>query len=343
MKGIISNIKISGIVSTVPVNVFDNEKYANEKKDRRMKKQVNLTGIEKRRVSIDGQDAGDLATVAAKQLMKNIGWEKQEIDIMIFVTQSSYLQRPSTAFVIQDRLGLKKECMVFDINQGCAGYVVGLITIASLLSQTKGKALLLVGESNAVDRGKLTGDALLAGDAAAATAIEYSESADDTITYMSYCDGSRANLLYMNHQGYGFMDGNAILLFGLSEVATLVQDFMKENSIDQEQVDYYVFHQAQKMIVDGIAHESKLETEKVLYSSDQYGNASSASIPITLCKAKADRSISGSKNVLMCGYGIGLTWAALYTKIDYDVIYPIVETEYIYDDRYKFNIRKKEC
>ena len=342
MKGVIPNIKISGIVSTVPVNVFDNEKYANEKKDRRMKKQVKLTDIEKSRVSIDGQDAGDLATVAAQQLLEKIRWKKEEIDIMIFVTQSSYLQRPSTAFVIQDRLGLKKECMVFDINQGCAGYIVGLITIASLLSQTKGKALLLVGESTAIADDKVSGNDLLAGDAASATAIEYSDEYNNAITYMNYCDGSRANLLYMNHQGYTYMDGNEIFLFGLSEVATLVQDFMKENSIGSEQIDYYVFHQAQKMIVDGIAHESKLEIEKVLYSSDQYGNVSSASIPLTLCKAKVDRNLSSSKNVLLCGYGIGLTWGALYTKINCDVIYPIVETEYIYDDRDKFNIRKKE-
>ena len=342
MKGVISNIQIRGIVSAVPKNIFDNEKYVNEKGSRKMKKQIKLTGIKKRRVTVGDQDAADLATVAAEQLLKNIGWQTEEVDIMIFVTQSSFIQRPSTAIFIQDRRGLKKECMVFDINQGCAGYVVGMITIASLLSQIKGKALLLVGENHAMEGDNVDGDALLEGDGASATAIEYNEKFNSKITYMNYCDGSRANLLYMNHQGRSYMDGNAILLFGLSEVAILVRDFMKENSIREEQIDYYAFHQAQKLIVDGIAQEARLETEKVLYSSDEFGNASSASIPITLCKAKEDRHIFGYKNILMCGYGIGLTWGALYIQVNYDWIYPIIETDYMYNDRDKFNIIKEK-
>ena len=117
---------------------------------------------------------------------------------------------------------------------------------------------------------------------------------------------------------------------------------MKENSIREQQIDYYAFHQAQKMIVDGIAQEARLETEKVLYSSDEFGNASSASIPITLCKAKEDRHIVGYKNILMCGYGIGLTWGALYIQVNCDLIYPIIETDYVYNDRDKFNIIKEK-
>ena len=339
MDGVISNIRISGIVTTVPKHVFDNEKYVNEINNRRMKKQVKLTGIRKRRVTKDGQDAADLATVAAEQVLKKIGWQPDEVDIMIFVTQSDYLQRPSSAFVIQHRLGLKKECMVFDINQGCAGYVVGLITVASLLRQVKGKALLLVGESNAVANDNVSGDDLLTGDAASATAIEYCEKVNNCIVYKNYCDGSRANLLYMNHQKRGFMDGNAILLFGLTDVATLVREFIQENCIDEKNIDFYAFHQAQKMIVDGIAQEAQIDNEKVLYSSDDYGNTSSASIPLTLCKSKEDKDILGVQKILMCGYGIGLTWGVVYTEVDYDKIYPIIETDYIFDDRDKFNIK----
>ena len=229
--------------------------------------------------------------------------------------------------------------MVFDINQGCAGYVVGLITVASLLRQVKGKALLLVGESNAVENDNVSGDDLLTGDAASATAREYCEKVNNCIVYKNYCDGSRANLLYMNHQKRGFMDGNAILLFGLTDVATLVREFIHENCIDEENIDFYAFHQAQKMIVDGIAQEAQIDNEKVLYSSDDYGNTSSASIPLTLCKSKEDQDILGVQKILMCGYGIGLTWGVVYTEVDYDKIYPIIETDYIFDDRDKFNIK----
>ena len=93
------------------------------------------------------------------------------------------------------------------------------------------------------------------------------------------------------------------------------------------------------MIVDGIAQEAQIDNEKVLYSSDDYGNTSSASIPLTLCKSKEDQDILGVQKILMCGYGIGLTWGVVYTEVDYDKIYPIIETDYIFDDRDKFNIK----
>lgn len=333
MRGVISNIGIKGITAAVPCNSFDNMAYASAIEDKKLKKSVKLTGIYNRRVTVGSQKASDLAACAADKLLTKLGWDRNSIDVMIYVTQSEELSRPSTAFIIQDRLGIGKQCMVFDINQGCTGYIVGLITLSGMLQQIKGRGLLLVGESNASENGTLSGSQLLEGDAAAATALEYDESAAP-INYLNYCDGSRADLLFSRKDNYGYMDGNAILLFGLSDVADAVKQYMSENALSDSDIDYYVFHQAQKMIIDGIVREVGINEEKVLYSCDAYGNTSSAAIPITLCREGVPHS--GAKKVLMCGYGIGLTWGMMLVDLDMSVIDEIIETDYEYGDMDKF-------
>ncbi len=133
MKGEYSNIEIKGIVSAVPENEVCNLDYIEKIESRRIKKQVMLTGIENRRVCINGQKASDLATIAADKLLNLLEWNRNEIDVLIFVTQSPELSRPSTAFIIQQRLGIGKDCLVYDINLGCSGYIGGIETIAAIL------------------------------------------------------------------------------------------------------------------------------------------------------------------------------------------------------------------
>ncbi len=335
MRGELEHICIEGIVTTVPENEVCNDDYVNKIQNRRVKKQILLTGIDNRRVSVGEQKASDLATVAADRLLDHLKWDRSKIDVLIFVTQSPDLVRPSTAFLIQDRLGLSRDCMVYDINQGCAGYIVGLTTICSILQVTKGRGLLLVGESNAVAGDEIDRNALLEGDAAAATALQYKENADP-IKFVNYCDGSRADYLYKTLNNFAFMDGNAVLLFGLSDVADSVKQFMGDNNISVADIDYYVFHQAQKMIVDGIAQAVGIPEDKLFNSCKEYGNTSSASVPLTMCLQKEERNLSGKKRVLLCGYGIGLTWGMILLDIDMDVVFPIVESSYVYEDRKKF-------
>lgn len=337
MQGSIKNISIRGIVSAVPNNEVCNKDYVEKIQNHRIQKQIRLTGIDKRRVTVGKQKASDLATVAANDLLERLQWEKDSIDVMIFVTQSPDLSRPSSAFLIQERLGLGKECMVYDINFGCAGYVTGLTTICSILQNTKGRGLLLVGESNATAGDEVDRNALLEGDAAAATALEYSPGAPK-IDFVHYSDGVRAELLYKPFNRPGYMDGNAVLLFGLSDVADAVKCFMEERNIDDQEIDYYIFHQAQKMIVDGIVQEAGIQGDKVLMSCQNFGNTSSASIPLTLCTELAEKQTKGKKKLLMCGYGIGLAWGIVLAEMEGECIFPLIETDYEYDDRNKFGI-----
>lgn len=337
MQGKFEHISIKGILSAIPVNEVNNNEYISKMQNRRVKKQIALTGIDRRRVTSAGQKASDMATVAAEKLLNKLKWHRDEIDVIIFVTQSGDLVRPSSALLIQNRLGLHKKCMAYDINQGCAGYISGLTTICSILQVTKGKGLLLVGESNAIADDDIEAGALLEGDAAAATAIEYSENAE-SIDFVNYCDGSRADYLYKPFDGPAYMDGNAVLLFGLGDVADSVKKFMINKHISNKDIDYYVFHQAQKMIVDGIVQEVGISSDKVFMSCQFFGNTSSASLPLTICLEKKQRNLSGKKRLLLCGYGIGLAWGIIMLNLNMNVVFPIIETDYIYDDRKKFSI-----
>ena len=105
-----------------------------------------------------------------------------------------------------------------------------------------------------------------------------------------------------------------------------------------DDVDYFVFHQAQKLIVDGIVQEAGIPAEKVLYSCENYGNTSSASVPLTLCSELGESQDDEKIKVLLCGYGIGLSWGILYTEIEKKCILPVIETDYVYNDRDQFNI-----
>ena len=244
MESSIKNIEIIGIEAAVPCNEVDNALYISQIANRRIKKQIELTGVKKRRVTVGEQKASDLAAEAAKKLMQQLEWDGDMVDVLIFVTQSADLERPSTAFLIQNRLKLSKKCMVYDINFGCDGTIVGLITIGNILQNIKGKGLLLVGESNAIAGKDINRNALLEGDAAAAIALQYSEEQKE-IKYAQFSDGSRANLLYKPFGKPGVMDGNAVLLFGISDVAESVKTFVQEKLTSVDDVDYFVFHQAE--------------------------------------------------------------------------------------------------
>ncbi len=335
MRGVVNNVKILGICSAVPSNVVSNTEYIQQLENRRIRKQIELTGIERRRVCIKPQTATDLAVVAADNLLDRLGWDRNEISVLIYVTQSPELSRPATAFLIQQTLKVGKECLVYDINMGCSGFIGGLETIASILGVTKGRGLLLVGESHAMETGEINTSSLLVGDAASAMAVEYQETADN-ISFAHFSDGSRANLIYRPFNKPGFMDGNAVLLFGLNDVVDRVKEYHRMNNIGFDEIDYYVFHQAQKMIVDGISQGVGIPSEKVLLSCMDYGNTSSASIPLTISVCLSD-SVSEKLHLMLCGFGIGLSWGIVDIMLDAAAVYPLIETDKVVIDREWFS------
>lgn len=331
-KGKLENIHIRALASAVPARVVDNHAFTQMMGNKRNKRQIMLTGIERRHICGPGQAASDFATVAAEAVLKKTGWKPEEIKLLIFVTQQPDLSRPSTAMLIQKRLSIPNGCSCFDVNMGCSGFTVGLQIIGSMMTILGGKALLLVGDGRyAGDDSQISRDDLLFGDGGAAAAIEIEPGWP--MTFDQYTDGRRFETIMCRRNGIGQMDGNGVLLFALNEVSQGVRDFRKENGLTENDIDFYVYHQAQQIILQGIASETQADWEKFLNSYREYGNTSSASIPVSICANLDKLQDKPVHRFLMCGFGIGLSWGSVYMPIETDGILPIIETDYHYPDK----------
>ena len=336
-EGCIDNIRICGLASAVPKRFIDNEVFAEQMGGKRNKRQIMLTGIKTRHICGEGQTASDFATFAADKLLTHLGWNRDEIKIVIFVTQQDDMARPSTAMLIQRRLGIGKECSCFDVNMGCSGFTVGLQIIASLMGPVGGKALLLVGDGRYIGGdGMLSRTDLLFGDGGAAAAIDIAPGYK--MLFNQKTDGYRFDTIMCRRNGVGQMDGNGVLLFSLNEVSDNIRKFREKFELTEENIDYYVFHQAQKIILQGIASECSIPWGKVLNSYEKYGNTSSASVPISICANETKIKEKKQVNLLMSGFGIGLSWGIVYLNIDTQNILPVFETDYCYPDKKEFNL-----
>lgn len=334
--GCIKNIKIAGIASAVPKNTIDNIAFVEQMGKKRNMRQIKLTGIKKRHICAKGQSASDFATYAADKLLNHLHWSREEIKILIFVTQQPDLSRPSTAMLIQKRLGLGTNCTCFDVNMGCSGFTVGLQIIASMLSVVGGKGLLLVGDGRYVDEDMHSTSDLLFGDGGAATAIEVENGYN--MVFNQKTDGYRVDTIMCRRNGGSQMDGNAVLMFSLNEVSDNIKNFRNQYGLNEDQIDYYVFHQGQKIILQGIANECNILWEKVLNSYENYGNTSSASIPISICENLQILKEKKQVNLLLSGFGIGLSWGCVYLNVDTENILPIFEFGDYYKDKDELNL-----
>lgn len=331
MYGVSESIKICGISSAVPERVVDNGQLIDFLESKRMKRQILLTGIERRHLCVKGQAASDLACVAAEKLLDYLNWDREEIRVLVFVTQSPDLAAPSTAMIIQKRLGIGKSCLAFDVNLGCSGYASGLVIISALLENIGGKGLLLVGDGSYYEMpDKVDTNSLLFGDGAGATALE--AQGGKGLVYSQYTDGNRYQLLMRPLFGPTRMDGNAILLFSLGEVTKGIMETKEHFSIQEEEVDYYILHQAQKMILDGIGNECQIESKKILVSYDEFGNTSTATLPVTICYNADEIKKKKQAKLFMSGFGVGLAWCNVCVEIDTDGILPLIYTNQCYHE-----------
>lgn len=336
-EGCINNVHICGLASAVPARFVDNISFAEQMGGKRNKRQILLTGIKTRHICGEGQSASDLATVAAEKILSHLGWDRDEIKLLIFVTQSPDMARPSTAMLIQRRLGIGENCSCFDVNMGCSGFTVGLQIMGSMLSFVGGKGLLLVGEGRyAGEDHMLSRTDLLFGDGGAAAAVEICPGY--RMLFNQKTDGRRFDMIMCRRNGVGQMDGNGVLLFSLNEVSENIRSFRETNGMMEDDIDYYVFHQGQQIILQGVANECGIPWNKVLNSYEYYGNTSSASIPLSICANEQQIKKKKQVRLLMSGFGIGLSWGCVYLPIDTENILSIFETDEYYLDKQEFNL-----
>lgn len=355
IQSVFKNIHVSGIMTAVPKyceNIM--EKYEPIFGSTAVESFSKNVGVLERRIASEEQTASDLAFVAARELLEKKVVDKKQIGILVFVTQTPDYRVPATACVLHKRLGLWKDCLAFDVNLGCSGYVYGMQIVCSLLKSTGCKyGLLLAGDTSS--KGIAPEDqsvTMLFGDGGSATLLETQKNAEyihiacrtdgskyKAIIMPSGCfrniDGERQRSVWADgnkRSDYDlYMNGVDVFAFSISEVPVMIKDFLKTQGTDKDTYDDYFFHQANCYILKQITKKCRLIKDKVAISMDRYGNTSVTSIPLTICD-KYGNEIGGKKrNLLTCGFGIGLSWGIASFELDQNDIYPILETDEYYE------------
>jgi 3-oxoacyl-[acyl-carrier-protein] synthase III len=284
------------------------------------------TGVRTRHLAAAGETAADIAAAAARDLLDR-GVDAARIGALIFVTQSPDHLLPTTACLLQDRLGLPKTCIAFDINQGCSGFVYGLGVSASLIhSGLADRVLLLCADTysryiGADDRACRP----LFSDGAAATLITRQGGASMG-PFVFGTDGSGAANLIVKGGGARDagseqaspprleMKGSQVFMFTMSAVPKVVHSLLEAGDVPVDGVDLFVFHQASAIVLDNIGRHLKLPPGKMYSNLERVGNTVSASIPIALADALEEKRLRDGQTVLLCGFGVGFSWGGVLLR-----------------------------
>lgn len=338
----IPHVAIKGIAACVPPQIEEVKElpfYAEGESEA----VITTTGVERKHVvRSDGITGSDLCLKATEVLLAELGWERDSVDALVYVTQTPDYLTPPTVFVMHDKLNLSNNCMAIDINHGCPGWVIGLNSLVSLMSHgTIKRALLLDGDNitsthYALDRESRP----LFGDCGTATALEFNEGAPPMLFEIgtSSKDGRalmherggwrtpytletykrelelRSGLMTMETVTDS-MDGMSVFSFGITMPPKSMKKLCEEYNIDINEIDKLVLHQANQFIVNRIAKKMKVDLSKVPISLKNYGNTTSASIPLTIVSQCAD-DYKKKQRTLACGFGTGLSWASVYFETE---------------------------
>ena len=345
----IDNIAIKGISCCVPKNTehnIDLDILTQEE----IQKFMDATGVEERRIASKEICTSDLCCEAAEKLIKDLNWKKEEIEILVFVSQTADYILPVSAAILQDRLGLSTNCIAFDVPLGCSGYVYGMSIIASMMKATGvKKGLLLAGDTSSKLLSKSDKSTVpLFGDGGSATAFQLEENSErlffdlgsDGSGYKTIIinDGGSRNRIDSNSLTYRtistgieknacqlVLDGMDVFSFGISQAPKTVNKLIEKFEIDKESVDHFVFHQANLMMNKMIVKKLKLPNQKVPYSLVKFGNTSSTTIPLTIVTELKEKLINNSKDLIICGFGVGLSWGSAKIRLENVVISDLLE------------------
>lgn len=338
----IQDISIVGMAGGVPRDIVPavstTAKYGAEEF-------IKSTGVREKRYS-NAFTASDLCLAATEQLIKDLKWDKKEIEALIFVSQTPDYILPATSCILQDRLGLPKSCMTLDISLGCSGWVHGIAALAGLMSGgCVKKALLLAGDGR-----KHTNEEpdQLFGMAGTATALEYKKG-DKGFYFHMGTDGSGYDAIIrpvggtrnqlkaedlelkmcedgrMRHQLQTRMKGMDVFSFAITTAPKSIKQLAEQYELSLDCVDYYVLHQANRMINEKIRTKLKQPEEKFPYSMMTFGNTSSASIPLTIVTQLAKEAQRRTLSIIGCGFGVGLSSGTVYFELSNPIISKLVE------------------
>ncbi len=294
------------------------------------------SGIRNRYVAPKGVCGSDLALAAAEELFAAHPDRRAEVDIHIHCTQSPDYFLPTTACLLHEKLGLKKECASFDINLGCSQYIYALSVADAMLSAGMGR-LALVTTGDTMSQTIHPKDRALApilGDAGSATLIGKAEEGTGFLGFSMGTDGSGAKHLMLPAGGFRmpisaetgvettdtegnvrspenlYMNGAAIFHFAITVVPATIKKLLAQLSLTMEDIDLFLFHQANRYMLDYLVKKLAIPQEKTFFYIDEIGNTSGSTMPVVLTEAVRAGKVGPGKKVLMIVFGVGLSWAA---------------------------------
>ncbi|MDB4973963.1 MAG: 3-oxoacyl-ACP synthase [Myxococcaceae bacterium] len=345
----IRGVAVRGIASAVPDHVKTLDDDAAMFGEADAKRVFKNTGVKQRYTTENGMCASDLCEPAARRLLQELNWEASSVDVLVLVTQSPDYISPATACVLHARLGMGPDCAAFDVNLGCSGWVYGLWLVSALLTSGGGtRALLLVGD--VVTRTMSPADrsvAPLFGDAGTATALECAADAPP-MDFVIGSDGAGARHLMVPAGGFRLraqdanaalatgadgntrslqhthMNGAEVFTFTLASVPKLLKDVMARAGWSHEDVDWYVFHQASTFMLKTLCRSCGIPTAKFVIAMENYGNTSSASIPLAICDRLRENLGAGSQRLVLAGFGVGWSWGAVALTLGPLCVLPVL-------------------
>lgn len=331
----IKNVSLRGVTGTTPIHAVRTADY-----DIFTKEEAeifdNTVGIKNRYIASDDICASDLCFDAAERLISELGWKKESIDILLFGSVTGDYKTPPTSGILQYRLGLPMSTFVLDVPMGCCGSLYAINLAGNLLSSgTAKRALLLVGDT-ALRMGSMKDKSRvpLFGDSGTAMALEYDPNAKDIIIEFNTL-GSGYKALMTPHGGFrnpitaeSFIEedfGNGIIrapkdtlingmdvfAFAISKPPVSIKRLMEKYNVGVDDIDFFLIHQANKLIVDRIVKKLNLPIEKVPYDLQEFGNLGGASVPMLMVYSLGKMLETKPLTLLCSAFGLGLTWATM--------------------------------
>lgn len=344
------NIKISAVAAAVPTEIIKSTDCYDVFGKESVDKFIEMTGVREHRKTHEKQTASDLGYAAAKKIMEEKKVSPSEIGALVFGAHSLDYRRPSTACVIHKRLGLDKDCVAFDISLGCSAFVYCVQAAASMMvSSDISKALVVVGETmTKIVHPQDKSSAMLFGDGGGAVLLEKTDD-DSEISGILMSDGNGYKAIIAPAGGFRnlraseetmvwgdgnvrtlyntVMNGADVFTFTISDVPKTIKNFFEKTGTTVDDYDVLAFHQANKFIHKQLVKKLKTDMSKMPLCLDRYGNTSAPAIPLTLCDAFGGDNIEETLNVLMSGFGVGLSWGVFSARINKKDIYQVFETD----------------
>lgn len=338
------NKKITGICVVLPdrIETFEENMENYNFSAHQSLKLKKIMGYGTHRIADDSCCVSDLSSYGLDYLIKNGYIQKDEIDALVLITQSPDYFMPPTSNIIQGLLRLKEDMICIDINQGCSGYIVGLIQAFMLLEQEAIKKVVLINadvlshKTSKKDRNSYP----LAGDAAAITIVENDRYNNSEIFANIKTDGTRHDVLMIPAGGFRLksspetaileeddsknfrakdhlvMKGDVVFNFVQTEVPPMIDELIKFSEIKKDDIDYYMFHQPNKFMLQKLAEKIKVSEDKMPNNIvENFGNSSGATIPTTIAFNLGKRLFKNKYKICLAGYGVGLSWASMLINI----------------------------